>query len=61
MGSFNLVKLDHMARYAVIHSTTPFNKDLERGVIIGGMTAPGDLDLVDVRNDGDEELFVIEF
>ena len=34
---------------------------LERGVIIGGMTAPGDLDYIDVDNDEDRNFFRIEF
>ena len=46
---------------ALIHSATPFNKDLERGVIIGGMSAPADLDYVDVNNGEDEHYFKIEF
>ncbi len=60
-GSFKLLNLDEEKRVALIHSTTPFNKDLERGVIIGGMSAPGDLDYVDVGNHPDEHYFRIEF
>jgi len=54
-------ELDEEGGKARIHSTTPFNKDLERGVIIGGMTAPGDLDYIDVKNDKNPQIFVIEF
>jgi hypothetical protein len=61
VGSFNLEQLDEKSGKATIHSTTPFNKDLERGVIIGGMTAPGDLDFIDVKNDEDPQIFEIEF
>ncbi len=61
VGSFELVEIDEDKGKALIHSTTPFNKDLERGVIIGGMSAPGDLDYVDVNNDEDEFYFRIEF
>ena len=61
VGSFKLVEIDENKGKALIHSTTPFNKHLERGVIIGGMSAPGDLDYIDVNNDEDEHYFRIEF
>ncbi len=61
VGSFELVEIDEDKGKALIHSTTPFNKDLERGVIIGGMSAPGELDYIDVNNDEDEHYFRIEF
>jgi len=60
VGDFKLMELDPQRGTALIHSTTPFNKDLERGVIIGGMEAPGDLDYVDVVHEGDG-YFQIEF
>ena len=43
VGCFNLVELDEQNGRAFIHNTIPFDKDLESGVIIGGMSAPGDL------------------
>jgi len=61
VGSFELVKIDLKKGKALIYSTTPFNKDLERGIIIGGMSAPGDLDYIDVNNDEDSHYFKIEF
>jgi len=61
VGSFNLEHLDEEGGKARIHSTTPFNKDMERGVIIGGMTAPGDLDYIDVKNEKNPQIFEIEF
>jgi hypothetical protein len=61
VGSFNLEYLDEEAGRAKITSTTPFNKDQERGVIIGGMTAPGDLDYIDVKNEKNPQVFEIEF
>ena len=61
VGSFNLEYLDEKEGKARIHSTTPFNKDQERGVIIGGMTAPGDLDYIDVNNEENSHIFEIEF
>jgi len=61
VGSFDLVEIDEEKGNALIHSTDPFNKDLERGVIIGGMSAPGDLDYIDVDNSEDRHYFRIEF
>ena len=61
VGSFKLVEMDEENGKAIIHSTTPFNKHLERGVIIGGMSAPKDLDFIDVENNRDENHFNIEF
>jgi len=61
VGSFNLEFLDEEGGRARINSTTPFNKNQERGVIIGGMTAPGDLDFIDVKNDENPQIFNIEF
>jgi hypothetical protein len=61
VGSFNLEFLDEAKGQARINSTTPFNKDQERGVIIGGMTAPGDLDYIDVKNEENPQIFEIEF
>jgi hypothetical protein len=61
VGGFDLVEIDEQRGRAVIRSTDPFNKDLERGVIIGGMSAPGDLAYVDVTNDDDRQVFQIEF
>ena len=61
VGSFRLREFDAAAGRAVIHSTTPFNRTIERGVLIGGLLAPGDIDYVDVRNDGDPDLLIAEF
>lgn len=61
VGSFNLLELNEDEGKALIHSTTPFNKDMERGVLIGGMSAPGDLDYIDVENTEDEHYFHIQF
>jgi len=61
VGSFKLAEIDEASGKALIQSTTPFNKDMERGVVIGGMSAPGDLDYIDVTNDEDEHFFRIEF
>lgn len=61
VGSFVLREFDAAAGRAVVHSTTPFNREIESGVLIGGLLAPGDIDYVDVRNDGDPDLLVVEF
>ena len=46
---------------ALIRSTTPFDKNLERGVIIGGMSAPGDIEYINVEYDTGKGVFKIEF
>ena len=56
-----IVEIDEKEGEALIRSTTPFDKNLERGVIIGGMSAPGDLVFINVENDDDECIFKIEF
>ena len=61
VGSFDLEEIDEAQGRAIIHSTDPFNKDLERGVIIGGLSAPGDLDFIDVDNSDDPHYFRIQF
>lgn len=61
VGSFDLREFDAAAGRAVIHSTTPFHRKIESGVLIGGLLAPGDLDYVHVHNDGDPDLLVVEF
>lgn len=61
VGAFTLREIDEDNGTALIHSTDPFNKDLERGVIIGGMSAPGDLDYIDVDNSDDPAYFHVRF
>ncbi len=61
VGSFDLLEIDEARGSALIHSTDPLNKDLERGLIIGGMSAPGDLDFIDVDNSDSPQRFKIEF
>ncbi len=61
VGSFELREFDAARGRAVVHSTTPFHRKIEIGVLIGGLLAPGDLDYVDVHNDGDPDLLVVEF
>ena len=61
VGSFELKSIDTKEGFAVINSTTPFNRKMECGVLIGGMLAPGDLDYVDVVNYNDPNILEIEF
>jgi hypothetical protein len=61
VGSFTLREFDARSGRAVVRSTTPFNRKIECGVLIGGLLAPGDIDYVDVRNDGDPDLLIAEF
>ncbi|MCB9761467.1 MAG: hypothetical protein H6739_16610 [Alphaproteobacteria bacterium] len=61
VGAFSLLEVNKDAGRARIHSTTPLNRDMERGVIIGGMSAPGDLDFVDVSYDPKTQIHIVEF
>jgi hypothetical protein len=61
VGSFDLAEFDAARGRAVIHSTTPFDRKIECGVLIGGVLAPGDIDYVDVTNAGDPNRLVVEF
>jgi hypothetical protein len=61
LGEFTLVELDEAAGTAMMRSTTPYPKDFERGVVLGGLLAPGDLVYVDVDNTADANTFQIEF
>ncbi|MDX9720572.1 MAG: hypothetical protein RBU37_07485 [Myxococcota bacterium] len=61
VGSFDLLSLDRERGKALVKSTTPFQKDLERGVLLGGISAPKDLDYIDVDNSADPQLFHVTF
>lgn len=61
VGSFDLEEFDLERGRAVVRSSTPFDRTIERGVLIGGVLAPGDLNYVDVTNDGDPNCLVVEF
>lgn len=61
VGDFRLVNLDAERCAAQVQSTTPFSRDLERGVLRGGLTLIGDLRLVQVENAADPDLFDIRF
>lgn len=61
VGNFELVSINNKTGKATIYSTTPFNRKMECGVLIGGMLAPGDLDYVDVVNEKNVNYLEIEF
>lgn len=61
VGRFFLEPFSEAGGTARIHSTTPLNRDMERGIIIGGMMAPGDLDYVDVNFDETTQTFTVEY
>lgn len=61
IGDFKLISFDEKKGEAVIESSTPFNRDMERGVLIGGMKALGDLDYIEVNNEKNKDIFIITF
>jgi len=61
VGEFKLLDFDEKRGRAIVYSTTPFNRDMERGVLIGGALAAGDLDYVDVVPDQDANRLLVEF
>jgi hypothetical protein len=61
IGDFSLVELDEAAGKAIVKSTTPFNKDLERGVLLGGLAVTQELLYIDVDNSQDQHIYMIEF
>ncbi len=61
VGTLILVRLDQAAGVAVVQSTTPFSRDLERGVLRAGARLTGDQCAVEVTNAQDPNRFEIEF
>jgi hypothetical protein len=61
IGTFALTELDEQAGRAVLHSTTPFSKDLERGILLAGISVPEPLAYVSVDNSADVNTYRIEF
>jgi hypothetical protein len=61
IGTFALVELDEQAGKAVLRSTTPFSKDLERGILLAGITITAPLAYADVDNSANAHTFLIEF
>lgn len=61
IGGFTLKSLDRTAGSAVVHSTTPLDRDIERGVLLGGMRLTGELKYVKIDNSADPNIFNIKF
>jgi len=61
IGTFDLIELDTKGKKAIVHSTTPFNRDIEKGVLLGGMKAPDDLVYIDINNDDNINIFNIQY
>jgi len=61
IGEFSLLNLDEGKGTATVRSTTQFNRDMERGVLIGGLRATKDLVYVHVDNTVNEDIFQIQF
>ena len=61
IGDFALSAIDPEAGTAVVYSTTPFYKDLERGILRGGLEIGGKFVYIDVDNSADERTYRIEF
>lgn len=61
LGAFTLDHLDVARGRARIRSSTPFDKVMERGILIGGMNLPGDLVHVEVDNSADPAVFEVRF
>jgi hypothetical protein len=61
IGSFMLIDLHATEGKAVLHSTTPFSKDLERGILLRGLQLTRSFDYIDVDNSQDERIYHIEF
>jgi len=61
IGEFSLLSLDEENGTAIVRSTTHFNRDMERGVLIGGLGTAKDLIYIHVNNSENEDLFQIRF
>ena len=61
IGDFSLLRVDEKGGTAVVRSTTHLNRDMERGVLIGGLRAPEDLLYISVDNSEDKDVFQVRF
>ena len=61
IGSFDLTGLNEAGGTAGIHSSTVFPREIERGVLLGGLGLAGDLLYYDVRNASPAGHFDIRF
>ena len=60
-GKFILKSLNEEEGVAVIESTTPYDKDIERGIILGGLKLVTDFPYLSVDNSKNPQIFEIEF
>ncbi len=61
IGEFTLVDLNEQEGTAIVRSTTPFVRDMERGILIGGIGLAQDFIYINVDNSRDANTFLIEF
>lgn len=61
VGSFSLLHIDEDRGEAEVRSSSPFDRAMERGILLGGMQLAGDLVFVDVTNHRDPSRFEIRF
>lgn len=61
IGALTLVQVNEAAGTAVMRSTTPFSKNLERGVLLRGLQLTHSFDHVQVENSVDEQVYHIAF
>ncbi len=61
IGDFSLLSLDEEKGTAIVQSTTHFNRDMERGVLIGGLGTTKDLLYIRVDNSENADIFNIWF
>lgn len=60
-GRFALERYDEETGRAVVRSSTPFDRTMERGVLLGGLRLTGDAAFVSVDNSLDPSVFHVEF
>jgi hypothetical protein len=60
-GAFSLVELDEARGLAVVRSTTPFDRAMERGVLLGGLRLTGEATFARVENAPDPSTFRVEY
>jgi len=60
-GAFSLLELDEPRGRAIIRSTTPFDRAMERGVLLGGLKLTGEVGYVKIENTPDASTFHVEF
>ncbi|MCG8421247.1 MAG: hypothetical protein MJE77_25280 [Proteobacteria bacterium] len=61
VGEFVLQDLDELAGTAAVFSSTPFDKDMERGILLGGLRLAGDLSYIEIDNSEDPLRYHIRF